>query len=269
MNNLRTNFNGYKISNNMISKNWLVGFVEGDGSFYFSHSSASFNITQKDKQILEAISIFIKEIELKPTYTNLVIPNKPNCIIKKNNLAYQLVITDVDVLFQYLYPFFEKLSFYSRKKIEFKTWNLGLYLIVYGYYVTSKGKILLLKLSNNMNSKRYFLNFTDFIDIKEIEILFNIDPPFYIHTGKSHFLLSKEYVIKLGSIKGFKVHIYKNDIEITGSPFSSFILGGKAIGLDSVGSIGNYIDTNKIFKGEYTFYSSPIISKNLTSKDKK
>lgn len=33
MNNLRTNFNGYKISNNMISKNWLVGFVEGDGFF--------------------------------------------------------------------------------------------------------------------------------------------------------------------------------------------------------------------------------------------
>lgn len=70
-----------------------------------------------------------------------------------------------------------------------------------------------------MNSKRYFSNITDFIDIKEIEILFNIDPPFDIHSGKSHFLLSKEYALKLGSRKGFKVHIYKNDLEITGLPF--------------------------------------------------
>lgn len=58
MNDFRTNYDGYIISSYMISKNWLVGFVEGDGTFYFSNSTAVFGITQKDKQVLEAISIF-------------------------------------------------------------------------------------------------------------------------------------------------------------------------------------------------------------------
>jgi hypothetical protein len=36
MNKLRTNYEGYLITYNMISKYWLLGFVEGDGSFNIS-----------------------------------------------------------------------------------------------------------------------------------------------------------------------------------------------------------------------------------------
>jgi len=53
----RTNFEGYKISYLMISNYWLLGFVEGDGSFYLTDNRAIFSMTQKDKQVLEAISI--------------------------------------------------------------------------------------------------------------------------------------------------------------------------------------------------------------------
>ncbi len=130
--------------------------------------------------------------------------------------------------------------------------------MIYGYHVIPEGKNLLLKLSNNINSKRYFSNISDFLDYKEIENIFNINPPFNIHTGKSHFILAKEYAISKGSRKGFKLYIYKNGKEITGSPFNSFRLGGKAVGLNSVSSIRNYIDTGKIYKNEYFFYSNPI-----------
>ena len=255
----------------MISKNWLVGFVEGDGTFYFSNSTAVFGITQKDRQVLEAISTFLQNIPLSPPYKDLIIPNKPNCIIKNNKGAYQLVITDIDVLFQYIYPFFRELSFYSRKSIDFNIWSLGLYLIMYGYYTIPKGKELLLKLSNSMNSKRYFSDLTDFIDIKEIETLFDGTPPFDIHTGKSHFILAKEYALNKGSRKGFKVYIYKNGNEITNSPFDSFRSGGKAIGLNSVSSIRNYLDTEKAYKDGYTFYSSSkrANSQQLTKSNKK
>lgn len=64
MNNLRSNYEGYILSNDMVNKNWLVGFVEGDGTFYFSNSSVVFGITQKDKKILEEISNFIQTIPL-------------------------------------------------------------------------------------------------------------------------------------------------------------------------------------------------------------
>jgi LAGLIDADG endonuclease/Cytochrome b/b6/petB len=255
MNNFRTNFDNYLITSDMVSKYWLLGFVEGDGTFHFSNTSAIFGITQKDKQILDIISIFIENINLSPIYDNLIIPRKPNCIIKDNKGSYQLVITDTDILFQYIYPFFKELPFYSRKGIDFKIWSLGLFLIVFGYYCLPKGKQLLIKLSNNMNSKRYFSNICDVFDIEEIENLFKSNPPFDIFSGKSHFILAKEYALFKGSRQGFKLYIYKNEIEIKGSPFNSYRLGGKAIGLNSVSSIKNYINTGKIYKDGYTFYS--------------
>ena len=257
MNALRTNYEGYILTNDMVTKNWLVGFIEGDGSFYFSNSSAALSITQKDRKILEAISYFLQNIPLSPLFSNLVVPDKPNCFITKKQNGYQLVITEKDVLFQYILPFFQNLNFYSRKKIDFLIWSIGLFLFIYGYVHLPKGKELLLKLSNSMNSKRYFSDLSDFIDVQEITELFESEPPFNIHSGKSHFILTKEFYQLKGMRYGFKVHIYQNGVEIPGSPFASFTQGGKAIGLNSVSSVKNYIDTGKIFKGGYTFYSSP------------
>ena len=162
------------------------------------------------------------------------------------------------MLFQYIYPFFRDLSFYSRKGIDFSIWSLVLYIFIYGYHNLPEGKKLLLKLSNNMNSKRYFSDLSDFIEEDEIKTLFKMEPPFDIHSGKSHFILSKEYSLFKGSRKGFKVYIYKNGVEVKGSPFDSFRSGGRAINLNSVSSIKNYLDTGKIFKDGYTFYSKPL-----------
>jgi len=52
----------------------------------------------------------------------LFVALQPNCIIsgKNNNTAYQLIISDTDVLFQYIFPFFKDLSFLSRKGVDFK-----------------------------------------------------------------------------------------------------------------------------------------------------
>ena len=95
---------------------------------------------------------------------NLCVPNKPNCIIKNNTNAFQLVITDKDVLFQYIYPFFRDLSFYSRKGIDFSIWSLVLYIFIYGYHNLPNGREILLKLANNINSKRYSSDLSDFIE---------------------------------------------------------------------------------------------------------
>ena len=257
INTQRINFEGYSVSKDMLTKNWLIGFIEGDGTFYFSNSSVVLGISQKDKQILESISDFLNNIPISPPFNNLVVPGKPNCIIKNNTNSYQLVITDKDVLFQYIYPYFIESSFYSRKRIDFTIWSLVLYLFILGYHNLPKGKEVLLKLSNSMNSKRYFSDLSDLIDLDEIKSLFEIEPPFDIYSGKSNFILAKEYSLYKGSRKGFKVYIYKNGVEIKGSPFDSFRSGGKAIKLNSVSSIRNYLDTGKIFKDGYTFYSTP------------
>ena len=108
-----------------------------------------------------------------------------------------------------------------------------------------------------MNSKRYFSSLIEIIDAAEIRELLKIEPPLNIFSKKSYFSTVKNLSIKQGSRKGFPLHIYKNGEEIPGSPFNSYRKGGKAIGLVSVSSITNYIDTGKVFKDVYTFYSSP------------
>lgn len=261
LNTLRTKYEGYTISSEMITKNWLIGFIEGDGTFHFSYSNVVFGITQKDLKILEAIADFLQNIPLSPPFDNLVVPGKPNCIIKKNQNSYQLVITNKDILFQYIYPYLIEASFYSRKSIDFAIWCLVLYLFILGYHNLSSGKEILLKLSNSMNSNRYFSDLTDLIELDEIKSLLKIEPPFDIYSGKSNFLLAKEYSLSKGSRKGFKVYIYKNGLEIKGSPFDSFRSGGKAINMSSVSSIRNYLDTGKIYKDGYTFYTSPQSNK--------
>jgi hypothetical protein len=40
INNFRSNFEGYSVNSNMISKHLLIGFIEVEGSIHFSNSSA-------------------------------------------------------------------------------------------------------------------------------------------------------------------------------------------------------------------------------------
>lgn len=127
-----------------------------------------------------------------------------------------------------------------------------------GYSNIPTGKAILLKLANSMNSKRYFLNMIDIINTAEIIDLLKIEPPFNVFSKKSYFINAKDFAIEQGSRSGYNIHIYKDGEEIPGSPFNSYRQGGKAIGLESVSSMKNYIDTGKVFKNVYTFYSSPI-----------
>jgi LAGLIDADG DNA endonuclease family protein len=67
MNTLRTKFilpNSHKI---LITPYWLLGFIEGDGSFSVSTSKSfplRFNIVQSiiEKKVLEAIKLFLLEL---------------------------------------------------------------------------------------------------------------------------------------------------------------------------------------------------------------
>jgi hypothetical protein len=196
INESRTNFSDYYITSSMITKYWLLGFIEGDGSFFFTNTRPIFSITQKDKIILEAISKFLENIALNPIHDNLVIPGKPSCIFSFSN-AHQIKITLTDTLFQYIFPFFNELTFLTRKGVDFKIWSLGLFLIVYGYHYLLEGKTLLDNLSNNINTKRYFVEQEEILSLplweREVQALLNNKPPFKILSGKSHFIIAKEF----------------------------------------------------------------------------
>lgn len=99
-----------------------------------------------------------------------------------------------------------------------------------------------------------------FENITKLEPVFNV----------KHFIPHVENALKFRiankSDKPRIVYIYtKEGGLIEGSPFASFSLAHKALGLKSSSNTCNrYIDTNRLYKGKFIFSSKPIDS---TSRD--
>lgn len=56
------------------------------------------------------------------------------------------------------------------------------------------------------------------------------------------------------------VYIYTNEGIVEGSPFASFSLAHKALGLKpSSNTCNRYIDTYRLYKNKYNFSSKPLI----------
>lgn len=131
MNTLRTNFilpNSHKI---LITPYWLLGCIEGDGSFSVSTSKSfplRFNIVQSiiEKKVLEAIKLFL--LELSGNFKTKRINSNPVQIIEEQQsklsenrkLMLNLNINDHSFLSHIIVPFFNKLNFLTKKELDYK-----------------------------------------------------------------------------------------------------------------------------------------------------
>jgi len=176
-----------------------------------------------------------------------------------------LVIINIDTLYDQILPFFSALCFYSRKQIDFKYWAIAVKLHKLGYIYLPIGKSLFLSIAIYINSNRYstkkgWPNVSP--SNEEIEKIFTITPPFFRadnSKGKNHLERSKEITVSRGGRLGFTVHVYKNTDEIPMSPFKTYRAAQLAIGLPVNSKIvSRYIDTGKLYIGEYLFASSAI-----------
>ena len=72
---------------------------------------------------------------------------------------------------------------------------------------------------------------------------------------------ARKYRIANKSDKPRIVYLYTNEGLMEGSPFASYSLAHKALGLKSSSNTCNrYIDTGRLYKGKYIFTSKPIDS---------
>lgn len=252
-----------------ISKWWLLGFIEGEGTFGYKHLVPYFQIAQNKKNlyVLKAIETYLlkefslinsknKELEFKYT-------------LNKLTGVYSMTIEKVDDNFYYVIPFFESLTFLSRKSVDYEWWVISMFIHKLGYFYLPEGKQIALQISSSTNKFRYTtakdgLNKIGLPSIESNLNLFKQTPPFDISSGRSHFELVKEFTIAKGGRSGFTVHIYESNSiselrEIKGSPFSTYGDGHEVLGLKR-GSrvIGRYIDTGKLYKDKYRFSSIPL-----------
>lgn len=250
----------------IINKWWLLGFIEGEGTFGYKHLVPYFQIAQNQNNflVLQAIEEYLKN--------TLKLPNDKEVIkysLNQGTGVYSMVIYTVDINFHYIVPFFESMTFFSRKGVDYLYWVIVVIIHKLGYFYLPEGKKIALQISSATNKSRYTTNLTktELPSDESISKLLAQTPPFDISSGRSHFGLVKEFTIAKGGRKGFSVYIYelKNPtpsakyIELKGSPFSTYGGGHEAIGLKR-GSrvIGRYIDTGKNFKNKFLFRSIPL-----------
>lgn len=258
-----------------INPNWLIGFIEAEGTFGIkTGSSLYFQVAQKftSQDSLNAIITFLTGL------SNLEIPKDsrilPINVTSATNIrtnVVSIVVSSTDALYYHILPWLDSSKFYSRKYVDFKLWRLALLLKINGYYYLTEGKKLFLDISDVLNKRYSTSNNSVDIDkaienIKErFENISKLEPVFNVKLFIPHVDNALKFRIANKSDKPRIVYIYTKKGLMEGSPFASFSLAHKAIGLKSSSNTCNrYIDTNRLYKGEFIFSSKPIDS---TSRD--
>lgn len=159
-----------------ISKEWLLGFIEGDGSFSLSRNTMepvfSIKLSESQLSLLNAIKEYLKNnLGLdtyslnKLEYSSVISIGKGKAVNNSKPLA-TLTIKNTHFLNNVFMPFAsplltsewgggnEESKFISKKGLDFKDFKIICHGIFIGAYRTERIKGLLIKLSMTMNNFR-------------------------------------------------------------------------------------------------------------------
>jgi hypothetical protein len=167
MNTKRTVFDTTSFKTN-ITPEWLLGFVEGDGSFSVSTAGLilRFSIAQKGNLgLMEAIKKFFVDLAktkgLKDEASYIYITG-PDLYIQEGilnqdpqaEINYVLTIKNVNFIQKVLIPFFDSMSWLSKKELDYNDWKTILKIKELGLHFTDNGKDLIDFLLGQMNNNR-------------------------------------------------------------------------------------------------------------------
>lgn len=163
MNRGRTNFNMPADHTVRITDYWLLGFVEGEGSFFVKRDKfkLGFSITQAfiDKSVMIEIKNYL--ITLASTF-NFANPYERKlvylyCTENRDNSNHgecQIKVENEEFILKVLIPYFDKLTFYSKKAKDYLDLRAIAKIKEKGLHFTEKGEALITKIISQMNLNR-------------------------------------------------------------------------------------------------------------------
>lgn len=137
-----------------ITREWLLGFVEGDGSFSFDPKIQSFIfvITQKNEaSLMAAIKDFLFNLAPREAKDAINIPQRVN---SNGSVINNLVIKRMGYINSVLIPLFDSLTWYTNKELDYLDWKAIFNLWTLGFHYTDEGKSLISSIVNQMNYNR-------------------------------------------------------------------------------------------------------------------
>ena len=169
MNKSRSNFNLPTNHEININKYWLLGLIEGEGSFYLDRVRVfpgfSIKLTERQLPVLEKIKEYIINnlgfdaySILKLKSSSVISINKQKAINKSSKPTVILHINNIYVLNNFVIPFLNELNFITKKRKDFNDFKLICKAVYSGADRRPEIKTLILKLSLTMNYNRLSTN---------------------------------------------------------------------------------------------------------------
>jgi hypothetical protein len=190
-----------------ITGNYLVGLLEGDGSFYLNKHDMSVRgslvTTAPNRVLLEKIREFLlKDLDeysgLLGSCTKLI--NITDKKIKRDNKPISILeISQIDYICNILIPYLDKIQFRTKKYMDYIDFRTLAFLILDGKYLTEKGKELMIKLGDTMNNNRLSTNSNpltlDIATKSELDLLIKSKPLINIDSeGRAKIIEENKFI---------------------------------------------------------------------------
>ena len=145
-------------------KSWLIGFMEGDGSFSLSRNTMeptfAIRLTESQLPLLIEIKEYLKNSLDIDLYSKKKLESSPIISIGKGKAVNNskpltlLTIRNIHFLNNCFIPFFNENEFITKKGLDFKEFKIICNAIYIGAHRSERIKSLLIKLSFCMNNYR-------------------------------------------------------------------------------------------------------------------
>lgn len=250
MNSKRSNFSMPDNFKRRITPYWLLGFAEGEGSFYISKSnnfSLAFNICQsnRDLALMEEIKTYMLSlpgtVDKNNDSIHLSITKAPGDRIF--DMVY-LKVYHLDYITKVFIPFFDTMKWRSKKELDYLDWKTVLKLKELGLHYTDEGLNLIDKILSQMNVSRLSSNLKPKADrtslLKDINRLLAGESNFEVRNGRIFIKSLNKYY---SDPKAVKVQLQDKDGN-TKQTFDSLSSCGRFLGVYPA-TIKTWIAKNK------------------------
>jgi hypothetical protein len=259
MNSSRIVYNYSLIKNLQVNPYWLLGFIEGEGSFGFKNLSPYFQIGQHIKSliVLQGIALYLQSIPQGFTFSINSVPPVVSNATHSNNKISVISINNIDALYDYLMFLLLDLPFQTRKGIDFYFWSIALHLHKFGYFYLKDGFKLVSEIAKYINNGRYSTNLNKISppNLENINKVLELTLPITLTPEMRHVNLAQAFA---RLVKERKIWVYDNGVLLNSQPFTTYGDAMEAIGYSRTSlAARRTIDTGKIIGGRYTFYSAP------------
>jgi hypothetical protein len=155
------NFTKKHLAKYPMTSDWITGFIDGEGCFYFYigkqtkttiQLQASLEIAQNshDILVLNKIKKYFNCGRLKP---KLIIPINLELIKTKPTIS-RLIISNPTDLKNKIIPFFNINNLMTTKLLDFLDWKILIEMKDKKYHLSSEGLKLMKEIKSNMNTSR-------------------------------------------------------------------------------------------------------------------